>query len=87
MYYSGDVGRWLVDGNIEFFGRSDDQVKIRGYRIELGEIEAKLLKHETVREAAVITRKDTMSDGMQLYAYMVSERELSTAGDKGIFGG
>nr|WP_240680894.1 AMP-binding protein [Bacillus velezensis] len=49
MYKTGDLARYLPDGNIEYAGRRDHQVKIRGYRIELGEVEAALLKH--VQEA------------------------------------
>jgi acyl carrier protein len=55
IYKTGDLGRWLEDGSIEFFGRMDQQVKIRGFRIELGEIEARLSSHEDIREAVVIT--------------------------------
>ena len=58
MYKTGDLGRWLPDGTIEYLGRNDLQVKIRGYRIELGEIEACLLRHAAVKEAAVIARDD-----------------------------
>jgi amino acid adenylation domain-containing protein len=54
MYKTGDRGRWLPDGNLEFLGRLDSQVKISGYRIELGEIEAHLLRAEGVRDAAAI---------------------------------
>ena len=54
LYKTGDVGRYLPDGNIEFLGRNDYQVKIRGFRIELGEIEARLLSHPGVREAVVV---------------------------------
>ncbi|MGZ4995165.1 MAG: non-ribosomal peptide synthetase, partial [Methylobacter sp.] len=54
MYATGDLGRWLENGEIEFLGRNDDQVKIRGYRIELGEIERHALKHPAVARAAVV---------------------------------
>jgi len=54
LYKTGDLGRWLPDGNIEFSGRRDHQVKIRGFRIELGEIESRLLRHPGVKEAVVL---------------------------------
>ncbi|KAF9344738.1 hypothetical protein BGX34_005377, partial [Mortierella sp. NVP85] len=55
MYKTGDLGRYLPDGNIVFLGRNDHQVKIRGFRIELGEIEARLSEHPLVNKAAIIT--------------------------------
>jgi surfactin family lipopeptide synthetase A len=57
LYKTGDLGRWLPDGNIEFFGRKDHQVKIRGFRIELGEIEQKILEHPGVKEGVVIDKE------------------------------
>ncbi|QHF44605.1 non-ribosomal peptide synthetase [Pseudomonas sp. S35] len=57
LYRTGDVGRYLPDGNIEYLGRNDDQVKIRGLRIELGEIQARLTECPAVSEAAVIARE------------------------------
>jgi amino acid adenylation domain-containing protein len=69
LYKTGDLGRYLPDGNIEFLGREDFQVKINGYRIELGEIEAILKQHPTVKEAVVTTVEQTQ----QLVAYIVSD--------------
>ncbi|MFH0728006.1 MAG: amino acid adenylation domain-containing protein [Pseudomonadota bacterium] len=54
VYRTGDSGRWLPDGRLEWLGRNDDQVKIRGYRIELGEIKNALLRHAAVKEAIVM---------------------------------
>jgi amino acid adenylation domain-containing protein/FkbM family methyltransferase len=70
MYKTGDLGRLLEDGTIQFLGRNDFQVKIRGYRVELGEIEASLAEHEGVREAIVIAREDTPAE-KRLVAYYV----------------
>jgi amino acid adenylation domain-containing protein len=56
FYHSGDLVRWLEDGNIEFLGRIDRQVKIRGFRIELGEIEARLLSHSHIKEAVALEK-------------------------------
>ncbi|RBL90503.1 non-ribosomal peptide synthase/polyketide synthase [Chitinophaga flava] len=76
VYRSGDLGRWLPDGNIEYLGRMDGQVKIRGYRIELGEIEHVLQGHEDVA-AAVVTALPDSSGGKELVAYIVSDKDIS----------
>ncbi|SFB07654.1 non-ribosomal peptide synthetase [Clostridium frigidicarnis] len=75
MYRTGDIGKWLPDGNVEFIGRKDLQVKIRGFRIELSEIEYQLLKIKEVKEVAV---KDfTNKEGMKyICAYLVSEGNI-----------
>ncbi|WP_202704401.1 condensation domain-containing protein, partial [Flavobacterium sp. UGB4466] len=71
MYKTGDLGRWLSDGNIEFIGRKDDQIKIRGHRIELGEIEHALVKHEAVSQSVVVARENESGE-KELVAYIVS---------------
>ncbi len=78
MFKTGDIARWLPDGNIECGGRKDYQVKIKGIRIELGEIESQLLNHELVKEAVVIDRDDTQGNKV-LYAYVVSNAEMTLA--------
>ncbi|MEM9685288.1 MAG: amino acid adenylation domain-containing protein [Bacteroidota bacterium] len=76
MYATGDMARWLPDGNLEFMGRKDQQVKIRGYRIELGEIEQCILHYKShIKQAVVIAgevKKETV-----LMAYYVSPKALS----------
>jgi amino acid adenylation domain-containing protein len=62
MYKTGDLGRWLPDGNIEFLGRIDNQVKIRGSRIELEEIEHQLQQHDSVKDAVVQVWEDEAGD-------------------------
>lgn len=70
IYKTGDLGRWLVDGTVEYLDRVDNQVKIRGFRIELGEVEAVLAAQAQVAESAVIVRKD-MPGGPALVGYVV----------------
>ncbi|NIM10644.1 MAG: AMP-binding protein [Candidatus Aminicenantes bacterium] len=70
IYKTGDLARWLPDGNIEFMGRVDHQVKIRGYRIEAGEIESCLASRPEVKEAVVADRVDNTGN-RYLCAYVV----------------
>jgi hybrid polyketide synthase/nonribosomal peptide synthetase FtdB len=75
LYKTGDLGRWLPDGCLEFLGRIDHQVKLRGFRIELGEIENRLMKAEAVDEAVVLAKEDASGD-KYLCAYIVAKREI-----------
>ncbi len=78
FYRTGDLGRWLGDGTIQFAGRDDFQVKIRGFRIELGEIENRLRFQKDVKEAVVLSRRDAVGESY-LCAYVVPA--LSGEGD------
>lgn len=76
MYKTGDLGRWLPNGNIEFFGRNDHQVKIRGFRIEIGEIEAQLLNFPEVQGGIVLAREESSGD-KRLVAYFTGSAGLN----------
>ena len=80
LYDTGDIARYLPDGNIEFLGRADQQVKIRGYRIELGEVEAAIGQHPAAQEVVALAREDDPLD-KRLVAYVVPH---STAQDRSI---
>ena len=70
LYKTGDLGRYLPDGNIEFLGREDSLVKLQGYRLELGEIEVALRQHPAVRDALVMVKENVSH---QLAAYLICE--------------
>ncbi|MEQ1975256.1 amino acid adenylation domain-containing protein [Xenorhabdus sp. SGI240] len=76
LYKSGDLGRWLLDGNIEYLGRNDFQVKLRGFRIELGEIEAQLATCDGVKDVVVIAREETAGD-KRLVAYLIPQPDVT----------
>ncbi|WJG11186.1 non-ribosomal peptide synthetase [Aliiglaciecola sp. LCG003] len=76
LYRTGDMVRWLADGNLEFLGRNDDQIKIRGYRVELGEIENALCKIEGIQQAVVMVREQ--QSNQYLAAYYVGEETISS---------
>ncbi|MCP4155601.1 MAG: amino acid adenylation domain-containing protein, partial [bacterium] len=80
LYKTGDLSRWLPNGNIEFLGRMDYQVKIRGYRIELGEIESRLLQHLHIKEAVAFVKDvgDSQQDDKYICAYYVPNQQPLT---------
>jgi amino acid adenylation domain-containing protein len=77
LYKTGDLVRYLPDGNLEFIGRIDDQVKIRGFRIELGEIESILTQHPHIREAAIVVREEILNN-KRLVAFLVTSTGLKS---------
>ncbi|MDB4955276.1 MAG: non-ribosomal peptide synthetase module [Myxococcales bacterium] len=70
LYKTGDIGRRLADGSIQFLGRADHQIKVRGFRVELGEVEAALMQHAAVRQALVVARAGEDSTSARLVAYV-----------------
>jgi len=78
IYRTGDIGRYQMDGTLEFLGRLDEQVKIRGFRVELGEIEAALARHSATRECVVVARGTAPGD-KRLVAYVVRNDAASSS--------
>ena len=81
LYRTGDIGRYLPDGNVEYLGRRDDQVKIRGVRIEPGEVEAALAKHPGVRENAVVTGVDGRGNTVLVAHIVAGDKDLPTTNE------
>ncbi|MEH2221468.1 MAG: amino acid adenylation domain-containing protein [Nostoc sp.] len=79
LYKTGDLARYLPDGNIQYLGRIDNQVKLRGLRIELGEIESILDTHPQIAQTVVILREDT-TENQRVVAYLVREDQSLTPG-------
>ncbi|MFN2514177.1 MAG: hypothetical protein ABR568_22535, partial [Pyrinomonadaceae bacterium] len=76
LYRSGDLAKYLPNGEMVYLGRIDNQVQIRGFRVELGEIQSRLLGHPAVAKAEVMARK-LHADALELVAYVVPAAEVS----------
>lgn len=83
LYLTGDLGRWLIDGNIEYLGRMDDQIKIRGFRVELSEIENELRRIPYIKDCAVIANNDRNND-KAIHAFIVSDQKIDKTDIKDI---
>ena len=79
LYHSGDVARYLPDGNIQIIGRKDSQVKIRGFRIELSEVEEVIRRYEGIKDATVVAFDDP-NGGKYIAAYVVSDSQVDING-------
>lgn len=76
MYKSGDLARYLPDGDVEYMGRIDHQIQLRGFRVELGEVEAAVGSHSAIREVYVMDRKDRAGETI-LVAYIIQDEDRS----------
>ena len=76
LYHSGDVARYLPDGNIQIIGRKDSQVKVRGFRIELSEVEEVIRRYEGIKDATVVAFDDPNGGGKYIAAYVVSDSQV-----------
>ncbi|XBX10049.1 amino acid adenylation domain-containing protein [Enterocloster clostridioformis] len=86
IYNTGDLGRWLEDGNVEFLGRKDMQIKIRGYRVEIGEIESYLNRYTGIKEAVVVVKNADSYEDKILVAFIIAEHDVSTEDVKSYLG-
>lgn len=75
MYKTGDAGKWLPEGNIEFLGRLDSQVKVNGYRTEISEVERKLSEYPRIKDAVVVLKEDPSTKLKFLAAYLLSDEK------------
>ncbi|MDY6949877.1 MAG: amino acid adenylation domain-containing protein [Thermodesulfobacteriota bacterium] len=75
LYRSGDLGRWLPNGRLQYLGRNDDQVQLLGYRVELGEVEKQLLGHPGVEKAVAVARSASEKGRQELVAYIVPQED------------
>ncbi|MDZ7949854.1 amino acid adenylation domain-containing protein [Nostoc sp. DedQUE09] len=74
LYKTGDLVRYIKDGNLEYLGRDDEQVKIRGFRVELGEVATVIAQHPDVQQAVVLAKNDAQQD-QRLIAYLVTDKQ------------